>query len=89
MTEENVSKKKSNKSGYVISVIAGCIASGTVNGWGLASLLGGLLAVLLIGGISSGVIYLFYRKNFQTIFSIACVIFSILAVLGGSGVRLL
>ena len=89
MSEETLSKKNSNKSGYVISVIAGCISSGTINGWGLAGLLGGLFAVLLIGGISSGVIYLFYRKNFQTIFAIVCVIVSILAVYGDSGGRLL
>ena len=81
--------KKSDKSGYIISVIVGCIASGITSGhWGLASLLGGLLAVLLFGGVLSGVIYLFYRKNFQTIFTIACIIMSLLAILGASGVRL-
>ena len=88
MNEENLSEKNNDKSGYIISVTAGCIASGIISGWGLASMLGGLLAVLLFGGIISSVIYLFYRKNFQTIFTIVCVIFSILAALGGSGVRL-
>tara|TARA_B110000259_G_scaffold186558_1_gene238109 strand:+ start:1432 stop:1602 length:171 start_codon:yes stop_codon:yes gene_type:complete len=56
MNEENLSEKNSDKSGYIISVAAGCIASGIISGWGLASMLGGLLAVLLFGGIISGVI---------------------------------
>ena len=93
MNEKNQFKRSSNKSGYFISVSAGIMSSGIVNGWGLtiydlAGLLGGLLAVLLFAGIISGTIYLFYRKNFQTIFTIACAIFSILAALGGLGVRL-
>ena len=82
--EENTSN---NYSGYVLSIVVGSIASGIISGWEITSI-GGLMAVLFFGGIISGIIYLFYKKQFQKIFTIVCVIISICAVLGASGVRL-
>tara|TARA_B110000211_G_scaffold129709_1_gene149084 strand:- start:94 stop:324 length:231 start_codon:yes stop_codon:yes gene_type:complete len=74
-----------SKSGYIISLVVGCIASVIVNGHsGLAGILGGLMFVMLAGLIISGIISIFYKNNFQKIFSIVCIIVSVLATLGAS-----
>ena len=78
-----------SKSGYIISLVVGCIASVIINGsLGLAGIIGGLMAIMLAGLIISGIISIFYKNNFQKIFTIVCIIFSVLATLGASGVRI-
>ena len=78
-----------SKFGYIISVVVGCIASSIVNaGLGLAGILGGLMFIMLSGLIISGIISIFYKNNFQKIFTIVCIIVSVLAALGASGVRI-
>jgi len=84
MNTESSNPKNNSKAGYILSVGLGTIASYIVNAGelGFAGVLGGLIFVLVAGGILAGIIYIFYRKHFQNIFTIACVIISILAVLG-------
>ena len=74
-----------SKSGYIISLVVGSIASVIVNGHlGLAGILGGLMFIMLAGLIISGIISIFYKNNFQKICTIVCIIVSLLATLGAS-----
>ena len=69
------------KSGYILSVVAATISSYIVllpQELGAAGVLGGLIMIILISAIPPGIIYIFYRKNFQKIFTFCCVILSIL-----------
>ena len=64
-----------SKSGYIISLIVGSIASIIVNGGlGLLGVIGGLIGIMLVGLIISGIISIFYKNNFEKIFTIVCVI---------------
>ena len=68
------------KAGYILSVVAATISSYIVipDYLGAGAVLGGLIAIILFSAIPPVIIYIFYRKNFQKIFTICCVILSIL-----------
>ena len=65
-------------SGYIISLVAGCIA-GAWNQFSVIGVLSGILFAMSAGLIIAGVISIFYKSNFEKIFTAVCVFVSLLS----------
>ncbi|MDA9631899.1 hypothetical protein N9T03_01635 [Bacteroidota bacterium] len=72
------------KGGYILSLVAGTISSSYVlldDQLGVPGVIGGLIMIIFVSAIPPAIIYIFYRKNFQNIFTICCVTLSTLLLL--------
>ena len=79
-------EQDSEKNNNVIYTISGALAlfASYIAGapYGFAGILGALIAVVILGGVPAGIIYIFYRKNFLKTFAICCGIMSLLSAWG-------
>ena len=86
MSEEKISQKKSDKSGYILSVFVAFISTifqftidNNLSYITINDVIAGIGAMFIFSGIVSAIIKaIFFRKKFQNIFTIVCIIFSVL-----------